>query len=336
MPSIRLRASRKQDNDALIALEKRSPLVVGEIELAFDRSPDYYAGSRLQERSQYVLAEQDGRLVGVCASAVHPATVMGRERLLAYTHHERIDPKFQRHGFGRALPRWLGQRWLAAGIDYDRTYAYIDSKNAASLAFSASRGGPGPWPVDAWLQDLPANASDPGVHTEPVGPADIDEVVALVNATHGGLELFPIYTPQFLRSRLSRSPQYGWAQWHGLRRDGRLIAAAGVFDQGANVAAIARPRGGGPETISRSLVVLDYGYARGEVQAMMNLLDCLRHLAAASDRQSLEISVPESRPLYGPVMDQASNHIRFKFLGGIPRPHANDHIKGVYIDPVYL
>ncbi|MHB8574297.1 MAG: GNAT family N-acetyltransferase, partial [Dehalococcoidia bacterium] len=64
----------------------------------------------------------------------------------AYTHHERIDPAFQRRGIGGAIPRWLQQSWLADGVKTDGNYAYIDAKNAASLAFAGRHGGPGPWP----------------------------------------------------------------------------------------------------------------------------------------------------------------------------------------------
>lgn len=331
-----VRAAGPQDNAALIALERRSPLLVGDVELAFDRAPDYFATARLQERTRLAVAEHAGRLVGVCANALHRTRLLGRERLLAYTHHERIDPDFQRHGVGRALPRWLQQRRREEGFEPDRGYAFIDAMNASSLAFSAAGDGPGPWPLDAWLQELPADAAAQGSRLEPVDAAEADRVIALLNATHAGLELFPGYTRERLLRRLARAPDYGWPQWLGLRGAGRLVAVAGVYDQGAHVAAHLRLRASGEVHESRALVLLDYGYVPGEDAPMLELLGALQSVAAARGRQVLELSVPEQRPLFQPVMDRAASHIRFKFLGGAPLPGPGDHLQGIYIDPVYL
>ncbi len=337
MIDYQVRAAGEQDNAALIALEKRSPLRVGVAELAFDRSPNYFAGARLQERCRYAVAEAAGGvLAGVCASAVHRAMLLGKECLLSYTHHERIAPDFQRMGIGGALPRWLTQSWVADGIQTARSYAYIDAKNEASLAFARSRGGAGPWPIDGWLQDMPAIDSAGAESLETLDERHANEVIALLNATHAGLELFPGSTRARLLARLARTPDYGWPHWHGIRLHGRLVAVAGLYDHGAHVGAILRPRGGGQEEVSRSMGVLDYGYMPGEIDAMLALLDGLRGIAAAAGRSTVEISVPESRPLYEPVMARASSFIQFKFLGGAPLPAPGDHVEGVYIDPAYL
>lgn len=333
MAEFEIRAATTEDNEALIALERRSPLIVGESELSFDRAPDYFAGQRLQERSLMAAAEAGGALVGVSASALYRTRLLGQERLLSYTHHMRVAPEFQRHGVGRALGKWLRENWLVAGAKPDRGYAFIDSANSDSLAFASRGEGPGPWPIDGWLQDLPVSDSGTDWSTERVGAADAGAIVALINRTHAGLELFPGYTAASLAARLQRSPRYGWAQWHGLRRGGELVAVAGVYDQGDTVATIMRDRTTGETRQLRGLVVLDYGFS--DASAMLDLLVALRGLAAANDRQALEISVPDCSPLFEHVQQQSAHTIRFKFLGG-EHPPADYSPRGIYIDPIYL
>lgn len=332
MADFQIRPARPSDNAALIALERRSPLIVGETALSFDRSPDYFAGARLQERSLFAVAVAAGEPIGVSASALHTTMLLGRPRLLSYTHHMRIDPAFQRHGVGRALGKWLRDRWPAWGATPERGYAFIDAANADSLAFAGRGAGPGPWPVDGWLQDLPAGGPAVG-DAEAIGPDDLDAVVALLNLTHGGLELFAGCTAERLTARLRRSPRYRWGQWRGLRRNGRLIAVAGVLDQGATAAAITSDRRGNDARVSRGWTVLDYGFA--DASAMRDLLALLQASAANAGRDALQISVPECSPLYAPVMRDAVQTIRFKFLGG-EHPRADDAPRGIYIDPVYL
>src|SRR5579884_722764 len=83
MSEFAIREAGRGDNDALIALERRSPLIAGDLEVRFDRSPDYFAGQRLQERSRLALAETPDGPIGVCASALHTVRLLGKERLVA-------------------------------------------------------------------------------------------------------------------------------------------------------------------------------------------------------------------------------------------------------------
>lgn len=232
MAAFAMRSACPNDNAALIALERRAPLIVGESELSFDRAPDFFAASRLQECWRIAVAAAGDQLVGVCGSAVYQASVLGRERLLSYTHHMRVDPAWQRHGVGRAMGRWLGQSWPPLNVVPDRSYAFIDSTNSNSLAFAASGPGAGPWPLDAWMQNLPAGDPEAAGMTESVAETDAGAVLALLTRTHAGLELCPGFSPDWLRARLARSPRYGWSSWRGLRRAGRLVAVAGLLDQG--------------------------------------------------------------------------------------------------------
>jgi hypothetical protein len=61
-----IREATAADNEALLELERSSPLDLTDAELVLDRSPDYFACLSLQEDARVMVAEEGGRLVGVC------------------------------------------------------------------------------------------------------------------------------------------------------------------------------------------------------------------------------------------------------------------------------
>lgn len=61
-----IREACPSDNDALIELEMRCPLDLGEVELVMDRRPDFSAQMEVQEHPLVLVAEE-GKLVGVVA-----------------------------------------------------------------------------------------------------------------------------------------------------------------------------------------------------------------------------------------------------------------------------
>lgn len=81
-----IRDACPSDNDALIELEMRCPLDLGEAELVMDRRPDFSAQMEVQEHPLVLVAEE-GKLVGVVA--VGGLWAWGRS--LAFLRHDRRD-----------------------------------------------------------------------------------------------------------------------------------------------------------------------------------------------------------------------------------------------------
>src|SRR5262249_61550137 len=133
--SLRIREARPEDSHALIALELDSPMQLGDgVQARFDRSPDYFAGMRLQEQAVLLVAERDGELVGVVAGAWHETMLQGEPRRLLYVHHQRIAAARQRQGIGSALGSALTERVLAAELH--GSYDFIAPGNANSLKYA--------------------------------------------------------------------------------------------------------------------------------------------------------------------------------------------------------
>ena len=117
-----IREATAADNEALLELERSSPLDLGEAEFTFDRSPDYFASLSLQEHARVMVAEEGGRLVGVCASAWHRAPLLGRPRALLYIHQGRVRSECQRRSIGSLLVWALGRSWRTRGMAFDSLY----------------------------------------------------------------------------------------------------------------------------------------------------------------------------------------------------------------------
>src|SRR4030042_3117029 len=228
-----IREATAADNEALLELERNSPLDLKDIEITMDRSPHYFASLSLQEDARVMVAEEGGRLVGVCAAARHCVPLLGRPRTLLYIEKGRVLPEFRRRRVSSVLIWALVESGSARGAPIDSAYWLISADNRTSLT-AVRRGGALPWPKAVHLVDL-HTGTDPRTEVPAVrlGTDRAQEIVALLNRTHAGKELFAPYTGERLQARLGRTPDYGWGNWWGIEgRAGRLLAGAGLLGLG--------------------------------------------------------------------------------------------------------
>jgi hypothetical protein len=174
-------------------------------------------------------------------------------------------------------------------------------------------------------------------HAVRLGPERAQEVVALLNRTHAGKELFSPYTEERLDARLVRSPEYGWKNWWGIEGEaGRLVAVAGLLDLGRLWRTKVRVKATGEETASSAGSVFDFGYAEGGERQMAGLLDHLSGVAATWGRDHLSVHLDPRDGLYPFLPATARVGADFRlFATGLAVP-APDEMGHIYLDPVYL
>ncbi len=332
-----IREATAADNEALLELEGSSPLDLGDAELILDRSPDYFACLSLQEDARVMVAEEGGRLVGVCAAARHQVSLLGEPRALLYIQKGRTRPEFQQRRISTMLIWALMESWRVRGMAFDSAYWFISADNMVSLS-AVQRGGVPLWPNKVHLVDVDTGtgrrAGVPAVRLE---SDRAREVVALLNRTHAGKELFAPYTEERLQARLGRIPEYGWQNWWGIEgRAGRLVAVAGLLDLGRWWRIKRRLKASGEETTSSAAAVFDFAYAEGGEQQMTELLYDLLGVAASWGRDHLSICLDPEDGLYPFLPAGARASVIMRFLAaGIPVPSA-DEVGCIYLDPAYL
>jgi hypothetical protein len=167
-----------------------------------------------------------------------------------------------------------------------------------------------------------------------VEPDDLPQVVELINRTHTGREMFLPYDVHALQRRLGLSPRYGLRHWRGYRSKGALTAAAGVWDFGRSLRVTEREKATGLEHVALPAYVLDYGFAAGAEEAMLEVFMALMALAFESQRDRLSITLPTESRLYELMKGLPHFTTLLQVLTPrIPTPKAHG---SVYLDPVYV
>ncbi len=323
-----IREATREDNAALCALEKRTPLNLGDNPIWLDRT-NFFALHDLQEQTVVMVAEENSEIVGACAGALNHAPIDGKEHLLLYLHHERIDLAHQRSGIGGALTRAVADYWQGRESgEIDSSYWFIAPANSQSRSF-AERSGNKPWPVSAWIATFDARPTGLD-RPKQVGAGPIFDIVRLINLTHEGEDLFRPYQQVDFGRRLARSGEYGWGDVYGRLSDGALVAVAGVWDRGASTTIHSHTGANG----TRGWWIADYGCERGAEDQMAMLLESLCAKAADSGRDTVSVAVCPDSALYGALARLP--HTLSEQLLYIPRLDPPAVPKPVYLDPVYF
>jgi Acetyltransferase (GNAT) domain len=331
MPEIR--EATPSDNDALIDLELRSPLDLGDRTIVFDRSPNYFAHQEMQEHTRVMVAEDEGEIVAAVAGAWRDVMIGGERHRLLYVHQGRTLPKRRREHVATDLV--IRTYLLAREEGVETPYWLISPDNSTSLAFNRQVEVEA-WPVEGRIDGFDVAARRPaGSEVDTVGPNDLPRALELINETHRGREMFMPYTAESLEGRLRHSASYSLQHWRGYRSRKGLVAVAGMWDFGRSLKITERSKSGNSVHVSIPAFVLDYGYVTGAEEAMVEVFFALMGTAADAGRNELSIALPLERRLYSLMADLPHSSTLFHIL--TPRLKTPISLEGsVYLDPVYI
>ena len=313
---LRAREVTEADNAAFCDLWENSPEEIGDLEITVLRGPDAFAQFRLQRNVHLQVIADGNVIVASCGWSRRNVEIAGQRVSVRYGQALRVHKEYRRQGLGDAVRMISGaMNEVAPSVGQ---YDIMRSGNFAVVGWwkkyvpdffegTPQREGEVPGlPVS--VSQIPARASagaNPDVRLARRG--DLAQCVALLNATHGGLDLFRPYTEEFLEDRLDegywgeRAPWYptvyGWRDFYVLEVAGRIRACAGLWDRGRDLRERIRDVKSGRETILSSTALLDWGFAPGAEDAMAELTAGLAARTHALGRDFL------SAPLdYAPLL----------------------------------
>jgi hypothetical protein len=313
------------DDAAILAdIERRCPIVMGEVSVHFDRGDDYMAATRLMEDCSIGLASVDGVPAAVSCGAEHVVRVGGALKKMITVSHLRVLPEHQRKGLWGAANKVLDKYW----DHVDGSNAYISVDNLGMQHGFANT--PNRWPqvVHRIPLDCTELAGPPA--GRPASAGDVDEIIARLNRFHGAEEMFVHYTAESFVNRMQRAPDlYSWDRVWMTER-----ALVGAWAFGDALRAITEI--GGARTVSRSGVVLDYAFEPGaedEIEALLRAR-CARLAAGGFDTMVI-YSSPASPGAERLTRLGRDTERFFMWTPGIAVPQGAEH-RGLYVDAVYF
>jgi hypothetical protein len=324
---VTVREATEADAPTLARLERRSPVVLGESSVAFDRGDDYFAFTRLMAEVTVAVGFVGGEPAAVNCGAVHPVRIGGQDVRVMTAIHTRVLPEHQGKGLWGAVSRVLGEKYNP-GTAVETSRGFVSADNAAMQRGFANV--PNKWSIRALRAQLDCAALAGPAAGRPATPADADQLVEILNRCHEGEEMYLPYTADSLAQRLERAPaQYSWERlWLG---DGAVV---GVWPAGESTRLLLRSHG--REVVSRRGLVLDYGFAPGREEALEGLLRAWCALLAERQLDTLSIFTSESSPGYDVLTRLAYQVDAFDLWtpGRAEPPGAAE--RGLYVDQVYF
>ena len=323
---VHVREAKPADAAALADIELRSPIVMGDTTLTFDRRRDYFAASRLMEDVTIVLAEVDGRVASVEWAARHPARIGGVDYRMAIFIHLRVLPEHQGKGLWGRMVEKLSETYPRTER-VDCGYAYGARTNTA---IQHGFRDVAKWTRGPIRVRLPAGEQSGSRYGRPARPEDAALIVEILNASHERDEMYVPYTVDTLRARLERAPDlYSWEHfWIG---DGAVV---GVWPSGKCVRVVTERGGQRAETTPG--LVLDYGLLEGADEDLARLLRAWCGWLAVRDHTHLSIFTSEASRGFHVIESLDGQLEPFDlWTPGIEEPEGADR-RGLYVDQVYF
>jgi hypothetical protein len=312
------------DAPALADLERRCPIVLGDVRFWFDRGDRYFDFTRLAEDCTVGFVTVDGEPAAMSCGSKFTARIGGELKTIVLVSHLRVLPEHQRKGLWGAANKVLDKYWPVV----DGSSAYIALDNAGMQ--HGFRHTPDKWPTPVWRLRLPCARLAGPAFGRAATPADAAAIVAQLNAFHAGEEMFVPYTEATLAARLSRAPDlYGWDKvWLA---DGAVV---GVWPAGRALRIVTERDGA--QTHSDPGLVLDYAIAPGAEAAFEGLLRAWCGWLAARGIDRLTLFTSPNGPAAGLLTALADEVEPYNmWTPGVPVP-AGAETRGLYVDPVYF
>jgi hypothetical protein len=315
-PGVVIRPAELSDGPALAALERRVPIIDGEVRRTYDRGEDYFVAAAVPNEHLVLVAEVDGVLSGMTSQVLHPARADGRLLRLAYLRHFRVDPGVQGRGVFSALNGMQGESaiphcdapWSLTGASNEA----VDSRGMRLLMRS---------PVVQLCIDARA-AARPLPLPRPPARDDATALAEFLARSVGPLELSRTWSSDDVVGRVEGvGVRYGWDRIALTEQ-----AVLGVEKTPVTV----ETAGPGGTSIRREVMAFDIGAVPGQESQLLDLVRawCSRLVDEGIDDLLMVVSNPALRRALEPLATRSTSfNLNHQF------PVAADaDVRGYFID----
>lgn len=240
---VQAREAAPADNDALVALSVACPME-GDIGLAVDRSPDFFALNRLEGASWRVGVVDDpanaAGLAGCIAVAERMVYCNGEPTPAMYVSDLKVHPRHRGTGVADALTTWARDACIeAGGPDVLAFLTVLAGNRAMERRMPGPRGLPRLHRVGIFrTHTLPIlwrrRGPGAGVTIAAGSASDVEEMAGLWSRVAPGRQLSHVLDGAGLASWVDGAPSLDLSRYRLARRpDGRLAGFLAVWDQSA-------------------------------------------------------------------------------------------------------
>lgn len=289
---LRAREVTEADNAAFCDLWENSPEEIGDLEITVLRGPDGFAQFRLQKNVHLQVIADGNVIVASCGWSRRNVEIAGQRVSVRYGQALRVHKDYRRQGLGDAVRNIAGAMnevtpSMAGQYDIMRSgnFAVVGWwKKYVPDFFESTPQREGEVPgIPITVTQIPAlTRSAASSQVRPGRREDLAQCVALLNRTHGGLDLWKPYSEESLEDRLDEGywgeraqwypTVYGWRDFFVLESAGRVRACAGLWDRGRDLRERIRETKSGQERTLAGTALLDWGFAEGAEDAMAELV----------------------------------------------------------------
>jgi RimJ/RimL family protein N-acetyltransferase len=237
VPTVRLAVPA---DDAALCRLFASVAMEGDLSLAVERTPEFFALYRIQgDPWRTYLAELEGRIEGLATLLARPGWLHGERRTVGYVGDLRLAPK-ARGGFflGRAFGPFLREAFAALGCEVAYTAILSSNRAAIRALVERSRRFPDkpvyrPWRAYAITNLHLTRRRRPracGVEVRTAREEDLPAVAALLARDHQARPFGYAFDEALLRQRLREWPGLTLDRFYLAERGGALVGVTAVWD----------------------------------------------------------------------------------------------------------
>jgi hypothetical protein len=235
------------DDDAQIRALLRTQPLGGQVQLAFEREPDYRLAAGIEGHRHHTFVcrqESTRQVLGLCSRAVRQVWVNGKQRNLGYLAQMRGHPSLKRH-----IARLLVDGFTACErtrrsdeLPYDLTAIVADNRAARSLLENASRrldGLPAYRPLCEFVTLMIPVGRQHGAIRREARPVPMDSIADCLQRNGRRFQFAPVWTAADLCNEI-RCRNLRPEDFIVHRQNGRVTACLARWNQGAFKQAVVR------------------------------------------------------------------------------------------------